>query len=162
MFDCVPIVFRSTWFLMSEIDFGARKQQLDFLNNQFAVRLRHFRSTWDLPVRAFNEAHPTMPCKKLGHISSIFKNNSPKNGNMNFCTPPLDAPRRELFIRTFKSAVALSVSRQTVFFVCPHRTSNPDIDEEKTWKTKSSHAVSLSIRSSKSRSCAGRIETTRE
>ena len=31
---------------------------------------------------------------------------------MNFCTPPLDASRRELFVRIFKSAVALLVSRQ--------------------------------------------------
>ena len=48
---------------------------------------------------------------------------SPKNENMIFCTPPLNAPRRELFICIFKSAVALSVSRQ-IDFLCV-RTGRP-------------------------------------
>ena len=39
------------------------------------------------------------------------------------CPALLDAPRQELFIRVFKSAVALSVSRQIDFLcVCTGRT----------------------------------------
>ena len=36
---------------------------------------------------------------------------------MIYCTPPLDASRRELFIRIFKSVVALLVSQQ-IDFLC--------------------------------------------
>ena len=51
-------------------------------------------------------------------------NTSPKKGNMIFCTPPMmDAPLRELFVRVFKSAVALSVSRE-INCVCI-RTGRP-------------------------------------
>ena len=62
MFDCVPIVFRLTQFLTSEIDIRAKTQQLDFLKNH-CFELRHFRSTWDLRIRSFDEAHPAVPCK---------------------------------------------------------------------------------------------------
>ena len=51
---------RLTQFLTSEIDFLAKTQQLDFLKNQFVTRLRHFRSTSDLRIRAFDKAHATV------------------------------------------------------------------------------------------------------
>ena len=46
---------------------------------------------------------------------------------MIFRTTPLDAPRRELFVSIFKSVVALLVSQQIDFCVCPHRMSNPGV-----------------------------------
>ena len=42
----------------------------------------------------------------------------------------LNAPRRELFVRIFISAVALSVSRQINFCVCLHRTSNTAVPQK--------------------------------
>ena len=75
-----------------------------FLKRQISARLRHLRSTWDIHIRAFDEAHPTVRGSKH-HYHYLGS----------YC--PLDAPLRELFIRIFKSAVALSVSRQ-IDFLC--------------------------------------------
>ena len=43
-----------------KINFQEKTQQLGFLKNQFAARLRRLRSTWDIHIRAFDEAHPTV------------------------------------------------------------------------------------------------------
>ena len=48
----------------------------------------------------------------------FFKNISLKTEDIKMCHAPLDASRRELFIRIFKSVVALSVSRQFNVCVC--------------------------------------------
>ena len=45
---------------------------------------------------------------------------------MNFCLAQLDAPRRELFIRIFKSVVALSVSREINFLGSPDAVFFPE------------------------------------
>ena len=61
------------------------------------------------------------------------------------CPAPLDAPRREIFIRIFKSAVSLSVSHQIIIFVCLHRTPNPAVQYQqfKTKTTQKIHAANL-------------------
>ena len=49
----------------------------------------------------------------------FLNNNFSNNDNGAWCPAPLDAPRQELFIRAFKSVVALSLSWQ-IDFLCVH------------------------------------------
>ena len=79
----ILIVFRLTQVLTSEIDFWAKTQQLDFLKSQFAARMRHLRSTWDLCIRVFDKAHPTVQGTKhhyhyLGSYCSKIEEIYPK------------------------------------------------------------------------------------
>ena len=96
------LVFRSRSI---EVNFWAETQQLGFLKNEFVARLRHLRSIWDLCIRAFDKAHPTVRAPST--IIIIWEVIVQKHPQKNRAWHPalLDAPRWELFIRIFKSVV---------------------------------------------------------
>ena len=50
-----------------------------------------------------------------------------KKDDIKFSPAPVNVPRRELFIRIFKSVVALSILQNMIFCVCPRGTSNPAV-----------------------------------
>ena len=107
--------------------FSSKNTAVGLFKKQFSVRLRHFRSNWDLRIRAFDEAHPIVPFNFLGIFHIFFKNNYLKR-NYNFCTPPVDAPCRELFIRISKFVVHSPLGlTANWFFVCPHKVFTPAV-----------------------------------
>ena len=57
----------------------------------------------------------TLAQSPLSFFGKLLFKNIPKNKNGAWSLAPLDAPCRELLIRTFKSVVAFSVSRQIDF-----------------------------------------------
>ena len=75
-------------------------------------------------LRPFDEAHLTVPCKKSRAYFVIILRITLQKRKYVFCTPPMDAPRREFFIRKYiQFVVALLVSRQ-INFLCV-RTGRP-------------------------------------
>ena len=113
LYFSIPIDLDRHKFWPARLIFEQNTQQLDFLKNNlpwdWGTSEASETSVLELSTRRIQLCGAQI---FLGHFSSIFKNNSPKTEDITLFPAPVDAPGRELFVRSFWFVVALLVSRQ--------------------------------------------------